>query len=391
MTQLNHRFNHEVENIALSGIRAFDEFCSKIDGIIKLTLGEPDFNTPEHVKQAGIKAIEDNFTRYTPASGIESLRVAASDWIADLYQLNYTPDEVIITHGATEGLITAFQTILNAGDKVIIPSPFFSLYQSMIEMNGGIPVLIDTSSNQFVLSPEMLQAALDEHGDDIKAVILNYPTNPTGITWSEEDAIAIANILKNYPIFVISDEVYSESIHEGKHVSIATYLHDQTIIVQSVSKSHAMTGWRVGFNFAPQYITDQMNKAHQNFITNVSSISQMAALEAITNGRHDAKPMTQTYRKRRDYIYERMTRMGFDIIKPNGAFYIFAKIPQGYEQDSAKFVLQLAEEARVAVIPGRAFGIGGENYIRISYAASDEVIEEAMNRLEAFLEKNQPK
>lgn len=391
MTQLNQRFNHEVENTALSGIRAFDEFCSKIDGIIKLTLGEPDFNTPEHVKQAGIKAIEDNFTRYTPAPGIESLRIAASDWISDLYQLNYTPDEVIVTHGATEGLITAFQTILNAGDKVIIPSPFFSLYQSMIEMNGGIPVLIDTSSNQFVLSPEMLQAALDEHGNDIKAVILNYPTNPTGITWTEEDAIAIANILKNYPIFVISDEVYSESIHEGKHVSIATYLRDQTIIVQSVSKSHAMTGWRVGFNFAPQYITDQMNKAHQNFITNVSSISQMAALEAITNGRHDAKPMTQTYRKRRDYIYERMTRMGFDIIKPNGAFYIFAKIPQGYEQDSAKFVLQLAEEARVAVIPGRAFGIGGENYIRISYAASDEVIEEAMNRLEAFLEKNQPK
>lgn len=388
MTELSNRFNHDVQKIGISAIREFDELCNQIDGIIKLTLGEPDFTTPKHVKEAGIQAIRSNATRYTHASGIIELRQAATEWLADKYHLHYTPNETIVTHGATEGLSIAFKTIINPGDKVLIPSPFFTLYHSMVVINGGDPILIDTSSNQFVLSPEMLQEALDTHGESIKAIVLNYPTNPTGITWNINQATAIANLLKDKPIFVISDEVYSEFVYEGEHVSIASLLPEQTIVIQAVSKSHSMTGWRAGFNFAPQFITDQMNKVHQNYVTNATSISQYAALEAVTNGREDALEMKQAYLRRRDYIYNRMTKMGFEMIKPNGAFYIFAKIPSDFIQDSFKFAKQLARQARVALIPGTAFGIGGENYIRLSYAAGDDIIEEAMNRIETFILNN---
>lgn len=385
MQSLHTLFNRDVQKIGISAIREFDEFCNSIDGIIKLTLGEPDFTTPEHVKEAGIAAIQNNYTRYTHASGILPLREAACKWLADKYQLHYTPSQTIITHGATEGLSIAFKAIINPGDKIIVPSPFFTLYQSMILINGGIPILIDTQSNDFVLSPEMLTAAFEEHGTDIKGVVLNYPTNPTGINWTQAQAQSIANVLKDKSVFVISDEVYSEFVYDGEHVSIAPLLPEQTIVVQAVSKSHSMTGWRIGFNFAPQYITDQMNKVHQNYITNATSISQHAALSAITKGKDDALIMKTAYLKRRDYIYERMTNMGFEIIKPTGAFYIFAKIPTGYEQNSFEFAKQLAAHAQVALIPGTAFGIGGENYIRLSYAASDELIAEAMDRIEKFM------
>ncbi|MBS4462730.1 aminotransferase class I/II-fold pyridoxal phosphate-dependent enzyme [Aerococcaceae bacterium zg-B36] len=385
MSLLANCFSHNVTSIGISAIREFDEFCNQINGIIKLTLGEPDFTTPEHIKSAGIQAIEQNVTRYTHASGILALRQAATEWLADRYDLHYTADETIVTHGATEGLAIALHAIINPGDKILLPSPFFTLYQSMIKINGGIPLMIDTSDNHFILSPEMLTAALQEHGEAVKGIVLNYPTNPTGITWNAQEAEAIANVLRDKPIFVISDEVYSEFVYDGDHVSIASFLPEQTIVVQSLSKSHSMTGWRAGFNFAPQYITDEMNKVHQNYVTNAASISQIAALEAVLNGREDAQVMREAYIRRRDYIYKRMTKLGFDIIKPNGAFYIFAKIPEPFEQDSSKFVIEVAQKARVALIPGSGFGIGGTNYVRLSYAASDDVIAEAMNRLEAFM------
>lgn len=385
MTELSLQFNRDVQKIGISAIRQFDEMCNQIDGIIKLTLGEPDFTTPSHIKSAGKQAIDDNITRYTHASGMIELRQAATKWLADKYDLHYHSTETIVTHGATEGLSIAFKAIINHGDKILIPSPFFTLYQSMVVINGGDPVLIDTASNQFILSPEMLKEALDQHGDKIKAIVLNYPTNPTGMTWNKEDAEAIASLLKDKNIFVISDEVYSEFVYNGEHVSIASYLPKQTIVIQSLSKSHSMTGWRIGFNFAPQFMTDEMNKVHQNYVTNATSISQKAAIDALENGFDDALEMKEAYLRRRDYIYDRMTKMGFKVIKPNGAFYLFAGIPDGFEQDSFKFATEIAKGALVALIPGTAFGIGGENYVRLSYAASDELIAEAMDRMEDYI------
>lgn len=386
MTLLTNRFNKNVHKIATSAIRDFDQQVSAVEGIIKLTLGEPDFNTPEHVKQAGIDAIRTNRTTYAPTPGIPELLQAATRFMEDKYALHYNNDEVIATIGATEALATALQTILNPGDKVLVPNPMFSLYESMILVNGGEPVHINTADNGFVLAPEMIEAALAEHGDDIKAIILNYPTNPTGVMWTEEDAKKIAAVLKGKPIFVISDEIYSELVFDRPHVSIASYLREQTFVINGVSKSHSMTGWRLGLLFAPRQIMKEAVKVHQNMVTCATTISQVAATEALVNGADDAVPMREEYIKRRDFIYEVMTDLGFKIIKPSGAFYIFAEIPADLDQDSFQFCLDLALKNAVAFIPGNAFGIGGENFVRLSYAASMENLQEAMTRLKHYVD-----
>ncbi len=386
MTLLTNRFNKNVHKIATSAIRDFDQQVSAVEGIIKLTLGEPDFNTPEHVKQAGIDAIRTNLTTYAPTPGIPDLLQAATRFMEDKYALHYNNNEVIATIGATEALATALQTILNPGDKVLVPNPMFSLYESMILVNGGEPVHINTADNGFVLAPEMIEAALAEHGDDIKAIILNYPTNPTGVMWTEEDAKKIAAVLRDKPIFVISDEIYSELVFDRPHVSIASYLREQTFVINGVSKSHAMTGWRLGLLFAPRQIMKEAVKVHQNMVTCATTISQVAATEALVNGADDAVPMREEYIKRRDFIYEAMTDLGFKIIKPSGAFYIFAEIPADLDQDSFQFCLDLALKNAVAFIPGNAFGIGGENFVRLSYAASMENLQEAMTRLKHYVD-----
>lgn len=383
---LSELFNKNLDKIKPNAIRAFDERASKVPGIIKLTLGEPDFPTPDHVKEAGIAAINTNQTGYFSTPGDNRLRQAASAFVKDKYDLDYRwEDEVIVTVGATEALTTAFQAILNQGDKVIIPSPYFTLYASIIYLAGGTPIEIDTSSNSFVLSKAMLEEALAEHGDTVKAVILNYPTNPTGVNWAEDDAREFAEVLRDRPIFVVSDEVYSELVYDTEHVSIAKYLRDQTIVINGVSKSHAMTGWRVGLLFAPANFMQHLVKVHQNLVTTNSSISQLAAREALENGTDDAEPMRQEYVRRRDFVYNEMTGLGFDIVRPGGAFYIFARIPEDLEQDSMAFCLDLAESNAVAFVPGVSFGVGGEGHVRLSYAASMEDLSEAMDRLTQFV------
>lgn len=385
MNPLTKRFNQNVHKIGISAIRDFDHAVSSVEGIIKLTLGEPDFTTPDHVKQAGIQAIKNNQTTYTPTPGRSDLLQAATHFMKEKYQLDYAMDEVIATVGATEALSTALQTVLNPGDKVLVPNPMFSLYESMILLFGGVPVHIDTSNNDFILSPEMVEAAFKEHGDEIKAIILNYPTNPTGVMWTKEDAQKLAEILKDKPVFIISDEVYSELVFEGEHVSIASYLRDQTFVVNGVSKSHSMTGWRLGLLFAPRELMNQAVKVHQNMVTTTVTISQIAATAALRDGMDDALPMKKEYIKRRDFIYQKMTDLGFKIVKPTGAFYIFAQIPADLNQDSYQFCLDLAQQNQVAFIPGNAFGVGGENCVRLSYAASMENIEVAMERLTNFV------
>lgn len=384
---LTKRFNKQLDKIQVSLIRQFDQAISEIPGVLRLTLGEPDFTTPDHVKEAAKRAIDQNQSYYTGMSGLLTLRQAASDFVKEKYQLDYAPEnEILVTIGATEALSATLTAILEEGDKVLLPAPAYPGYEPIVNLVGAEIVEIDTTENGFVLTPEMLEKAILEQGDKLKAVILNYPANPTGITYSREQLEALAAVLRKYEIFVVCDEVYSELTYTGEtHVSLGTMLRDQAIIINGLSKSHAMTGWRLGLIFAPAVFTAQLIKSHQYLVTAANTMAQHAAVEALTAGKNDAEPMKKEYIQRRDYIIEKMTALGFEIIKPDGAFYIFAKIPAGYNQDSFAFLKDFAQKKAVAFIPGAAFGRYGEGYVRLSYAASMETIKEAMKRLEEYM------
>lgn len=384
---LTKRFNKQLDKIQVSLIRQFDQAISEIPGVLRLTLGEPDFTTPDHVKEAAKRAIDQNQSYYTGMSGLMTLRQAASDFVREKYQLDYNPEnEILVTIGATEALSATLTAILEEGDKVLLPAPAYPGYEPIVNLVGAEIVEIDTTENGFVLTPEMLEKAIIEQGDKLKAVILNYPANPTGITYSREQLEALGDVLRKYEIFVVCDEVYSELTYTGEnHVSLGTMLRDQAIIINGLSKSHAMTGWRLGFIFAPANFTAQLIKSHQYLVTAANTMAQHAAVEALTAGKNDAEPMKKEYIQRRDYIIEKMTDLGFEIIKPDGAFYIFAKIPAGYNQDSFTFLKDFAQKKAVAFIPGAAFGQYGEGYVRLSYAASMETIREAMKRLEEYM------
>ena len=384
---LTKRFNKQLDKIQVSLIRQFDQAISEIPGVLRLTLGEPDFTTPDHVKEAAKRAIDQDQSYYTGMSGLLTLRQAASEFVKEKYQLDYNPEnEILVTIGATEALSATLTAILEKGDKVLLPAPAYPGYEPIVNLVGAEIVEIDTTENGFVLTPEMLEKAILEQGDKLKAVILNYPANPTGITYSREQLEALAAVLRKYEIFVVCDEVYSELTYTGEnHVSLGTMLRDQAIIINGLSKSHAMTGWRLGFIFAPANFTAQLIKSHQYLVTAANTMAQHAAVEALTAGKNDAEPMKKEYIQRRDYIIEKMTDLGFEIIKPDGAFYIFAKIPAGYNQDSFAFLKDFAKKKAVAFIPGAAFGQYGEGYVRLSYAASMETIREAMKRLEEYM------
>ena len=387
---LTNRFNKNLDKIEVSLIRQFDQSISDVPGIMKLTLGEPDFTTPDHVKGAAKAAIDANQSHYTGMAGLSTLRQAAADFVKSKYNLSYNPDnEILVTIGATEALSATLTAILEPGDTVLLPAPAYPGYEPIANLVGAEIVEIDTTANDFVLTPEMLEKAILEQGDKLKAVLLNYPTNPTGVTYSREQIKDLADVLKKYDVFVISDEVYSElTYNDESHVSIAEYLPEQTILINGLSKSHAMTGWRIGLIFAPAIFTAQLIKSHQYLVTAAATMAQFAAIEALSAGKDDALPMKVEYIKRRDYIIDKMSALGFKIIKPDGAFYIFAKIPAGYEQNSFKFCQDFAREKAVAFIPGVAFGKYGEGYLRLSYAASMETITTAMARLKEFMEEH---
>ncbi|AIG42566.1 TPA: pyridoxal phosphate-dependent aminotransferase [Streptococcus suis] len=387
---LLNRFNKNLNRIEVSMIRQFDQSISDVPGILKLTLGEPDFTTPDHVKEAAKAAIDANKSYYTGMAGLLELRQAAAEFVAEKYNLHYNPDtEILSTIGATEALSASLVAILEAGDTVLLPAPAYPGYEPIVNMVGADIVEIDTTANDFVLTPEMLEEAIIEQGDKLKAVILNYPANPTGVTYSRKQIQAFADVLRKYPVFVLSDEVYAELTYTGQpHTSIAEFLPEQTILIQGLSKSHAMTGWRIGLIMSQAPIIAQIIKSHQYLVTAASTAMQYGAVEALKNGKDDALPMRAEYVKRRDYIIEKMTDLGFKIIKPDGAFYIFAKIPAGYNQDSFSFLQDFARKKAVAFIPGAAFGQYGEGYVRISYAASMEKIQTAMARLKEYLEEN---
>lgn len=384
---LRDGLNDQILSIEVSLIRKFDEQTSDVPDILKLTLGEPDFNTPEHIKQAAIKGIEENFTHYTANAGMPALLQGVSEFMKKKYNLEYDPSsEILTTVGAEEAVAASILTALNPGDKVVVPSPIYTAYIPLIRLARAIPVTVDTSDTGMVLTPERLEECIRENNGEIKAIVLNYPSNPTGVTYLKDELSALAEVIKKYNLLAICDEIYSELTYgEEAHHSLAEFAKENTIVINGLSKSHAMTGWRVGFILADSAIIKEIRKTHMYLVSSTSSISQKAALEAVTAGIDDAQEMKREYQKRRDFLYEKLSGMGFEIARPNGAFYIFAKIPEGYIQDSMKFCVDLAQYSHLSVIPGIAFGKEGEGYIRISYAASMEKLEEAMRRLESYM------
>ncbi|MBF2530171.1 aminotransferase class I/II-fold pyridoxal phosphate-dependent enzyme [Listeria welshimeri] len=374
----------ELHDIEVSGIRTFNNRVTGIPDMIRLTLGEPDFPTPEHIKQAGISAIQENFTNYTPNAGMPELLAAASTYFKEKYDLSYKDNEIIVTVGATEAISVALQTILEPDDEVILPDPIYPGYEPLITLNKARPIKIDTTETNFKLTPEQLRAHITPK---TKALIIPYPSNPTGVSLTKEELLALATVLKETGIFVIADEIYSELTYHQEHVSIAPMLRDQTIVINGLSKSHAMIGWRIGFLLAPENLTKEMLKIHQYSVTCASSISQKAALEAITNGKDDAFQMRTEYKTRANFTQERLEKMGFIVIPPDGAFYFFVKLPDEITENSFDWAVRLAEEAKVAVVPGNAFSEKGDRYFRLSYATSFNNLAEALDRMATFLAK----
>ena len=378
--------SHKLDALQPSGIREFNKEVSKIPGIMKLTLGEPDMATPEHVKQAAIRSIEEDDSHYAPQMGKPELLEAISDYIQNTRDVHYDPQtEIIATVGATEALDATLFTILNTGDKVVVPTPIFSLYFPLIEMTGAIVVQVDTSADNFVLTPEKLEEVLEEEGKGVKAVILNYPSNPTGREYPQEVLAGLAEVIKKHHLYAIADEIYSELVYGVEHYSIATMIPERTIFISGLSKSHAMTGYRLVYVAAPAKIMANISKMHAFLVTTVTNNVQVAAAEALTNGLDDPLEFRKIYQHRRDLLVAGLKELGFEMLTPEGAFYLFAKIPTQFGTDDVAFAKQLAKEAKVGVTPGSAFGKGGDGYVRLSYASSDENLTEAIKRIGEFL------
>ena len=383
---MEHLINEAVKNIEISGIRKFSNMVAGTEDMISLTIGQPDFPTPLHVKEAGKRSIDENFTSYTHNAGDIRLRKAASQFMKEKYNLSYNPEsEVIVTIGASEAIDIAFRTILEEGSEVILPGPVYPGYEPIIKLCGAKPIYVDIREHEFRFTAEVIAPYITEQ---TRCIVLPYPSNPTGVSLSVDELTAIADLLTKKDIFILADEIYSELVYDQPHVSIASYLRDQTIVINGLSKSHAMTGWRMGFLYAPENISKHMLKVHQYNVTCATSIAQMAALEALTTGINDALPMREAYLERRDYVFDRLSKMGLHVQKPDGAFYFFVKIPlTGIS--SFDFCLSLAKEEKVAVVPGSAFSSYGEGYFRLSFACSMEILVEGLNRIETYLKKVQ--
>lgn len=380
--------NKLVKPIGDDKILMFNSEIAGIPGIVKLTLGEPDFNVPEHVKDAAIESIKNNESHYTPQKGIPGLRKAISNYLATDYDVHYDPDtEIIVTIGATEAIYTSLYTIINPGDKILIPTPAFSIYMDDVKILGGVPIEVDTSKDDFKLTPEHLKDVLANEGKGAKAVIINYPCNPTGVVYTKAEVEALADTIRDTPLLVISDEIYSQLVYGEKHTSFASVLPGQTILINGLSKSHAMTGYRIGYIAGPKGFVDEAAKVHSFTVTCPSNPAQYAAQEALENGLDDPIEMRKTYLKRRDYIVEELNKLGYETVEPDGAFYVFPKIPAKFNMTSDTFCRRLAKEALVGVVPGDAFGDAGEGFFRISYATSMDNIKEGIKRLATFTDK----
>lgn len=386
---LNHQFNTNISRVQPTPIRVFDNNASKIPGIVKLTLGEPDFNVPDVAKKAAIQSINDNDSHYSAGSGTPQLRQAIANYLQNRYDLTYDADsEIAVTIGATEAIYASLFAIINKGDQVLIPTPTFPLYEAIVNLLGGEAINIDTSDNDFVLSPDALKKALADH-DHVKAIVLNYPSNPTGVTYSADQLKAIADVLADTNLVVIADEIYSELIYGGHHTSIAKFIPGQTIVLNGASKSGAMTGYRIGFMAAPAELMKRIGMVHSIMITSPSDPAMAAAVPIFDSddGHQATLDMKAAYEARRDFLVAALQKLDFTVTTPRGAFYVFAKIPADQGTDDVKFATKLTQEGKVAVIPGSYFGDGGEGYLRLSYATSMDNLKLAVDRIKDLLNK----
>jgi aminotransferase len=374
-----------VENIKPSGIRKFFDIVSEMKDAISLGVGEPDFDTPWHIRDEGIYALEKGKTFYTSNAGLKDLRVEISNYISRTQNVNYDPmSEILVTVGGSEAIDIGLRSVINYGDEVIIPQPSYVSYEPCALLAGAKPVIIDLKvENEFRLTPEELQNAIT---DKTKILILPYPNNPTGAIMEKSDLEAIAKIIIEKDILVMSDEIYAELTYKAKHTSITSIagMKERTILINGFSKAYAMTGWRLGYACGSSKIIKQMTKIHQFAIMCAPTTSQYGAIEALKNGDADIEEMRQAYNQRRRFLLSRFKEMGLDCFEPYGAFYVFPCIKE-FGMTSEEFATRFLKEQKVAVVPGTAFGQSGEGFLRISYAYSMENLKIALDRFELFI------
>lgn len=384
---MTKELSKKVLNIKPSGIRKFFDLVSEMEDVISLGVGEPDFDTPWHIRDEGIYALEKGKTFYTSNSGLKALREEISNYIKRKQGVFYNPDsEIVVTVGGSEAIDIGIRALINDGDEVIIPQPSYVSYEPCAILANANPVIINLKAeNEFRLKPDELLAAIT---DKTKVLILPYPNNPTGAVMEKYDLEKIARIIVEKDIYVMSDEIYSELSYNGQHVSIASLpsMKERTILINGFSKTYAMTGWRLGYACAPSNIIKQMTKIHQFAIMCAPTTSQYAAVEALKNGDKDVEVMKTSYNQRRRFLINAFKEMQLECFEPFGAFYVFPCIKE-FNMSSEEFATRFLEEEKVAAVPGNAFGECGEGFLRISYAYSLDNLKEAMFRMKRFVER----
>lgn len=384
----NHFIGDRVREIKPSGIRKFFDIANEMEDVISLSVGEPDFNTPWHIRQKAVETLEKGKTRYTPNRGFIALREEISNFINRSYQVEYNPQtDILVTVGGSEAIDLCVRSLINPGDEVLIPQPSFVCYVPITQMAGGVPVIIETKAEScFKLTAEALEEKIT---DKTKLLVLPYPNNPTGAVMREDELKSIAEVVKKHNLFVLSDEIYSELTYGDKsHVCFSAIdgMKERCVVVNGLSKSHSMTGWRIGYAAGPKEIISMMTKLHQFAIMSAPTMSQYAAIEALKNGEEDIQDMRQQYDMRRRLIVSELNKMGLPCFEPEGAFYVFPSV-KATGMSSMEFSEKLIYSKRVAVVPGDAFGDCGEGYLRISYSYSIKHITEALTRIKIFLDE----
>jgi len=377
----------KVDTLPPSGIRKFFDLLSSVEDVISLGIGEPDFVTPWHIREAGTYSLEKGYTMYTSNSGMPELRQELASYLELRYRISYHPEhEILITTGSSEGLDIALRAIINPGDEVIIPNPCYVAYPADIILAGGVPILVPTNEeNNFVVRATAIEARVTKQ---TKAILIGYPANPTGAVMSKKEANAIAELAKKHDLLVISDEIYARLVYGTEHICFPSLpgMMERTILISGFSKSHAMTGWRIGYVAAERRFIQALTKIHQYTMLSAPTMAQMAAIEALRNGESEVEKMVQEYNRRRRLMVKRLNEIGLPCFEPKGAFYAFPSI-KATGMNSEEFAEKLLLEEKVAVVPGTAFGPYGEGFVRCCYATSLPDIEEALRRMDRFIKK----